>query len=271
MAKQPTHNRQTFFLLKKVNQAIRQHNLIAEGDRIAVAVSGGKDSLSLLHLLGARQCVARERYDLVAVHVIPAADAPCGSGQNTTSLEAWLQSEAVEYILTPMQEVDSLPEGRERSPCFHCAWRRRKALFLAADRMGCNKVALGHHADDAAQTTLLNLFYQGRLESMRPRVSFFDHRLTLIRPLIYVPEKELVRLAAVCGFPPPPAACVNGQASRRALMAQLLRTVEKSYPKVKINLWRAVERTHQTSDPTEPRPLSLPIENPAENDNPAPN
>lgn len=231
-----------YYLLKKVNKAIREHNLIADGDRIAVAVSGGKDSLSLLRLLRARQRKARERYEIVAVHVVPAADAPCGAGRDTSALEAWFQGEGIEYAFVPMEPASGQPEREDQSPCFHCAWRRRKAIFVEADRRGCNKVALGHHADDIARTTLLNLFYQGRLETMRPRVEFFGGQLTVIRPLAYVPEKELARFAAACEFPPAPAPCVNADTSQRALMAQILRTVEETYPKVKINLWRAVER-----------------------------
>lgn len=230
------------FLLKKVNKAIREHDLIADGDRVAVAVSGGKDSLSLLRLLRVRQRAARERYRVVAIHVIPAADAPCDGGGDASALDAWFQARGVESALVPMEESSGQPEREGQSPCFHCAWRRRKAIFVTADRLGCNKVAFGHHADDVAQTTLLNLFYQGRVETMRPRVEFFGGRLTVIRPLVYVPEKELVRFATACDFPPAPALCVAAETSRRALMAQILRTVEKTYPKVKINLWRAVER-----------------------------
>jgi tRNA 2-thiocytidine biosynthesis protein TtcA len=236
-------DRLCYYLLKKVNKVIREYGLIADGDRIAVAVSGGKDSLSLLRLLGARQRSSRERYRVVAVHVTPAPDAPCGTDGDTSALEAWFQSEGVEYAFAPMEPARGQSERENQSPCFHCAWRRRKALFLAAERLGCNKVAFGHHADDIAQTTLLNLFYQGRLETMRPRVEFFAGQLTVIRPLAYVPEKELVRFAAACEFPPAPASCTIAEASRRALMAHILRTVEKTYPKVKINLWRAVERT----------------------------
>jgi tRNA 2-thiocytidine biosynthesis protein TtcA len=238
-----------YYLLKKVNKAIREHGLIADGDRLAVAVSGGKDSLSLLRLLRLRRRSARERYDVVAVHVVPAADAPCGAGGDTSALETWFQGEGVEYAFVPMEEASGRPERESQSPCFHCAWRRRKAIFLAAERLGCNKVAFGHHADDIAQTTLLNLFYQGRLETMRPRVEFFGGKLTVVRPLAYVPEKELVRFAAACEFPPAPAACSTAEASRRALMAQILRTLEKTYPKIKVNLWRAVERA-QTQPPS---------------------
>lgn len=237
-----------YYLLKKVNKAIREHGLIADGDRLAVAVSGGKDSLSLLRLLRVRRRSAREQYDVVAVHVVPASDAPCRAGGDTSALEAWFQGEGVEYAFVPMEPAGGQPDRESQSPCFHCAWRRRKALFLAAERLNCNKVAFGHHADDVAQTTLLNLFYQGRLETMRPRVEFFGGKLTVIRPLAYVPEKELVRFAAACAFPPAPAPCVTAETSRRTLMAHILRTVEETYPKVKINLWRAVERAQNHDD-----------------------
>jgi tRNA 2-thiocytidine biosynthesis protein TtcA len=234
-----------YYLLKKVNKAVREHGLIADGDRVAVAVSGGKDSLSLVRLLRVRQRKACERYDIIAVHVVPAADAPCGTDEDVSALEAWFQEEGIEVAFVPMEEATGQPERRGQSPCFHCAWRRRKAIFVAAERLGCNKVAFGHHADDVAQTTLLNLFYQGRLETMRPRVEFFGGQLTVIRPLAYVPEKELVRFAAACNFPPASIPCTAAETSRRALMAQILRSVEETYPKVKINLWRAVKRAQE--------------------------
>jgi len=119
-------------------------------------------------------------------------------------------------------------------------------LDLAADRLGCNKVAFGHHADDVAETTLLNLLYHGRLETMEPRVEFFGGRFTVIRPLIYVPKKELARFAQASGFPPPPAPCPNSRTSKRARMAELLREIERDHPKAKMFLWRAVQRYKQS-------------------------
>jgi len=237
-----TVHRLTYFLNKKVRKAGREFGLFEDGDRIAVAVSGGKDSLSLLHLLGAMQGSLRERYELWPVHVVPAADAPCASG-DPEELVRWVEEqEGLPLTLAPMEPASGRPDRPAKSPCFHCAWRRRKALFLAADRLGCNKVALAHHADDVARTTLMSLVNHGRLETMAPRVTFFGGRLTVIRPLFYVPEKELVRLAGAAGFPPAPAVCVEGASSQRALMARLLREMEKHQPRAKTNLWRAVRR-----------------------------
>jgi len=119
---------------------------------------------------------------------------------------------------------------------------RRKALFLAADRLGCNKMAFGHHSDDVAQTTLLNLFYHGRLETTEPRVTFFGGKITVIRPLLYVPEKELFRFARACEFPVGGAPCPQGANSARTKMQNLLRTLEKDCPQVKANLFRATQQ-----------------------------
>ncbi|MGQ9584122.1 MAG: ATP-binding protein [Anaerolineae bacterium] len=225
-----------------MRKAIRDFALIQEGDRIAVAVSGGKDSLGLLHLLREVQGCLKEQYSLHPLYVVPAADAPCEGG-DAAGLARWIKErENLPLGLEPMEPAMGQPGRPGQSPCFHCAWRRRKALFLAADRLGCNKVALGHHADDVATTVLMNLFYHGKVEAMEPRLEFFEGHLTVIRPLFYVPEKELARLAKVLGFPPALAPCVAGVASQRAFMARVLREVEKTQPRAKANLWRAVCR-----------------------------
>jgi tRNA(Ile)-lysidine synthase TilS/MesJ len=238
-------DRLAFFLLKGVNKVIREHNLIEHGDRIAVALSGGKDSTALMRLLNVRRSSVPQDYHLVGVHVAAAPDAPCASPDGTDALEAWLAREGISLHRTKMEPARREPARADMSPCFHCSWRRRKALFTAADDLGCNKVALGHHADDIAQTTLLNLFYQARLETMLPRQSFFGDKLIVIRPLAYTDEKELVRFAAASDFPQPPPPCPQASQSRRALVAELLRTVERDNPKVKILLWRAVQRCAQ--------------------------
>jgi len=226
-----------FYLLKKVNKAIREYRLIEEGDHIAVAVSGGKDSLSLLRLLQIRQRSAPEQYDLVALHVRD--EIQRGEKASLEKLEAWFQQAGVEYHFLEMDISEDEPRPLN---CFRCAWHRRKALFLAAHRLGCNKLAFGHHADDLAHTTLLNLFYHGRLETMEPRVSFFGGKIIVIRPLVYVPEKELVRFARACGFPLRRKRCPQAAASRRQKMRELLRAVERDAPQAKVNLFRAVQR-----------------------------
>ncbi|MBC7252033.1 MAG: tRNA 2-thiocytidine(32) synthetase TtcA [Anaerolineae bacterium] len=235
----PSPERLAHYLLKKVNKACRTYDLLADGDRIAVAVSGGKDSNTLLDLLLRRRGV--ERYRLVAVHVLT-RDEACQAQVNLAELERWLGELGVDYELVPLEPATGQPRRENQSPCFHCAWRRRKALFLTAQRLGCNKLALGHNADDVAQTTLLNLVYHGRLETMAARVDFFDGAITVIRPLYLVPEKEIVRYVQTGGVPVVAGACPVAADSRRAAMGRILRLLEKENPRVKIALLRAVEK-----------------------------
>ena len=229
-----------FYLLKLLNKCHREHGLLEDGDRIALALSGGKDSCTLLDVLLKRRGV--EKYELVPIHVTAASDMDCDAFADADALAAWLDQLDVEYHIIPAQEVQGEPRRENQSPCFYCAWRRRKALFDKAQELGCNKLALAHNADDVAQTTLLNLFYQGQVETMYPRVSFFGGKLIVIRPLAYLRASEIARYAEKAGFPPPPPPCPTGLESRRALMGQVLEAVEKTNPKVRIHLWRAVQR-----------------------------
>lgn len=223
-----------YYLLKSMNKAIRDYGMIADGDRIAVAVSGGKDSLALWHLLRLRQHSAAERYETVAVHIVmrQASGTACTEAAGRDALQAYLQATGQEYAFESV-------EVAEQPDCFRCSHLRRQALFRAARRLGCNKVALGHHADDAAETTLLNLIFHGRVETLMPARSFFGGQLVLIRPLIYVPEKRLARLAQACAWPVMATSCANSTLSRRRWVKDLIRAMEQEYPRVKINLFRA--------------------------------
>jgi len=234
--------RLAFFLLKAVNKAIRIYDLIADGDRIAVALSGGKDSRVLAYLLRRRQEFAQEQYDLTAIHVLPSEDAPCRNIGDVDGLLAWAEELGMESATVTMERARGKPAREAQSPCFYCAWRRRKALFRRAQELGCNKLAFGHHADDVAATTLLNLFYQGRLETMEPKVTLFEGALALIRPLYLVPERDIIPLARALDLAATGDVCPVSYTSKRRMMEKIIRMVEKGYPRTKISLLRAVER-----------------------------
>ena len=163
------------YLLKKVNKAIRIYGMIEDGDRIVVAVSGGKDSLTLLRLLRLDKNSTAIDYDLVGVHV--ESDVQNSGCCHLERLEKLFRDEGVDYSFEQIQVTPGEDGKHRRSDCFRCSWNRRKALFLAAQRLGCNKVAFGHHADDVAETTLLNLFFHGQLETMEPKVNFSMEKL----------------------------------------------------------------------------------------------
>jgi len=232
--------------------------MLEAGDRVAVGVSGGKDSRTLLALLlqgvdippgdtdTQKQAQsdalppdenppATRPYDIVAVHI---DGSRVGLPDQRPVLEPWFQELGVAYEITPLL----VPEG-EALPmkCFRCTWNRRKALFFAADRLECNKVAMGHHADDAAVTTLMSLMYKGQLETLQPSLNFFDGRFIVIRPLIYLTASEIARYARKRGWQfPPELECPRLETARRVHIERFLRSLSnKEYKQIRTNLWRA--------------------------------
>jgi tRNA 2-thiocytidine biosynthesis protein TtcA len=239
----PAQDKLAYYLLKGVNKAIRDYSMLTHGDRVAVAVSGGKDSFALLDLLQRRQRTAREKYSLVAVHVV--VHDPNGvkcTGENVSpTLREYVKALGLEHTFEP------IAVGANQD-CYRCSHLRRRAILTASERFGCNKVALGHHADDAAQTTLLNLIFHGRVETLYPRREFFGGRFVLIRPLIYLTEKEIARYARMRAFPLQSFACPGSLTSRRQLAKGIIAALEQEYPKVRINLFRAGLQLPQGTD-----------------------
>jgi len=225
-------DRIAYFLLKDVTRAVGEFELIEDGDRVAVAVSGGKDSRAMLDLLLRHRRRVPYDYDLLALHV---DGSEAGLRDLRPELEPWFQDLEVDYHIEPL---DLPPDEPLPLDCFRCSWLRRKTLFTASVERGYGKVALGHHADDAAVTTLMNLMFNGRLETMEPRVVFFDGAVTVIRPLIHLPEKELVRYARAAGYPDRPP-CPQGRESKRAEIEAFLRGFGPQQDQIRTNLWRA--------------------------------
>ncbi len=216
-------DRLAHFLLRDVKRAVREFGMLQDGDRVAVAISGGKDSLSLLDLLRRLQRVYPVRFSLAAVHVRGDAQ---GVVTPHVPLEDWLAGQGIPFSVV---EPEVGPEEPLPLSCQRCAWLRRKAIFLAADALGCNVVAYAHHADDAAQTTLLNLLYTGDVRTLAPAADYFGGRFRLIRPLFRIPESELVRFARASGFPPPPPRCPRADDSRRRLIGDMLQRMGRDY------------------------------------------
>jgi tRNA 2-thiocytidine biosynthesis protein TtcA len=224
-----------FYISRKVGKAIGDYGLITDGDKIAVAVSGGKDSLTMLRVLNDRKRFVPVKYELIAVHIDMGY--PC---QHPKILAEYFQQQNINYHI---EKIDILKgKSRKEISCFWCAWNRRKALFQTAERFGCAKVALGHHFDDIVETMLLNLFFQGEISAMAPKQPLFDGKITIIRPLAYVEERQIVRFAKGAGFPQHKCACPNSLTSKRQMVTEMLRELEKSCPDVKKNIFRSVKR-----------------------------
>jgi tRNA 2-thiocytidine biosynthesis protein TtcA len=226
-------------LLRDLGKAITSHDLIADGDRIMVAMSGGKDSYGLLVLLRDLQRRAPVRFELVAVHLDQGHP-----GYDGTPLRRWLEAEGVPHHIlredTYRIVTEKIPEGK--TYCSLCSRLRRGVLYGAAERLGCNKIALGHHRDDALETLLLNLFFSGKLAAMPPRLVSDDGRNVVIRPLILCSEADLAELARRRGFPILPCnLCGSQSEAQRKQMKVLLADLERKHPTVRASMLAALQ------------------------------
>lgn len=224
-----------YFVSKKVGKAIWDYGMLRDGDRVLVAVSGGKDSLSLLKILKERRRFVPLKYELIACFVDMGF-----SWINYDPLIKFFENEAVEYVIT--KPTTSWRNGEEAFDCFWCSWNRRKALFQVAEDYGCSKIALGHHLDDIVETMLLNLFFNGEISTMNPNQEMFQGKLAIIRPLAYVEESELDKLSKILELPVVKTQCPNKDTSRRALMKRIIREIRSINPDVKKNIFRSLRR-----------------------------
>lgn len=224
-----------FYISKRAGRAIMDYSMLSDGDKIAVAVSGGKDSLTLLRVLNDRRQFVPIKYDLLAVHIDLGYPSSCAG-----KLEKYFRKLGVNYHI---KKVDVLKRTPKKSiSCFWCSWNRRKALFEAAHSFGCTKVALGHHKDDIIETVLLNLFFQGEISAMSPKQELFRGKITLIRPFAYVEEYMIERFAREEKLPVVSCKCPNASVSNRTRMGKIIGELKKVCPDVKTNIFRSVKR-----------------------------
>jgi tRNA 2-thiocytidine biosynthesis protein TtcA len=219
-----------------VGKAIHRYGLIQEGDRILVGVSGGKDSLTLLHLLKERLKRVPIHYELIPVHV----DLGFSSGRPEI-LKDYFERQGLSYHIefTDIGRRANSPENRE-NPCFLCSWERRKRIFQLANRLKCNKVALGHHKDDIIETLLINIFYSGEISTMLPLQPLFKGKITLIRPLSLVEEKKIERFARAMDLPFGPSGCPSSGRTKRKEVKEIIEALSRKNHRVKGNIFRSL-------------------------------
>lgn len=223
------------YISTRIGRAIADYGLIKDKDRILVAVSGGKDSLAMLKLLNERRKWAPVSYELIAVHI--QTDYKCAASC-ANRLKKFFEKEGLKYRIKKIKIA-----GKDRKDsCFWCSWNRRKALFVEADRLGCKKIALGHHKDDIVETLLLNIFFQGEFGGMNPAQELFGGKLTIIRPLCYVEEEATRRYAREAGLPVQQEGCPNSVVSQRRFMKQVIKKAEKTCEHVRTNIFRSMTR-----------------------------
>ena len=227
-------------LMSRMRAAMEKYNMIAAGDTVAVGVSGGKDSLSLLYALAEMRRFYPVPYDLKAVSVDP-----CFFGQPTdfSQIEALCDTLGVEYRIRRTELYHIIFETRkEDNPCSLCARMRRGILHDMCKAMGANKLALGHHMDDAAETFFMNLLSGGTIGSFRPVTYLSRKDLYLIRPMIFASEKEVQRAAERTGLPVIKSPCPMDKTSGREQIKQLMKALEKDYPALSEKITGAMEK-----------------------------
>jgi len=220
-------------------RAIGDFGMIEDRDRILVALSGGKDSWTLLHVLEDLRKRAPVSFSLIAVTVNPGFP-----GFQTGPIEGYLQTCGMEYRIVPAPIHRMILEklGTKDTPCSLCSRLRRGVLYTQARELGCTKIALGHHRDDFIETLLLNQFYNGKIKAMAPLLRADDGLNVVIRPLVYVPEDDIIRFASAAGFPITCCACpaCGDQEMKRAKIKSLLAELERERPGIKASLLAAL-------------------------------
>ncbi|MGC2595211.1 MAG: tRNA 2-thiocytidine biosynthesis TtcA family protein [Rhabdochlamydiaceae bacterium] len=209
-------------------KAIYEFELLKDVKKLAIALSGGKDSLTLLYLLKAISGRGLPEFELYAIHVGGAFS--CGAGVSERFLRGICQELKVPFLTC------SSEQERENLECYSCSRKRRTLIFEAAKKVGATTVAFGHHRDDSVQTLLMNLLHKGEFAAMLPKIPMHDYGVTIIRPLIYVSEEEILEFAKMYGFTRVVCQCPVGQTSMRKRTKELIASLEKEFPNAQNNL-----------------------------------
>ena len=233
---------------KNAGRAINAYSLIKENDRVAVALSGGKDSLVMLETLANRRRRLPVNYDVIAVHVHVRN---IGYETDLDFLKKFCDTLNVElYVIET--EAD-LERDKNKSICFKCSWLRRKELFDFVKNEKCNKLAFGHHRDDAIETLLMNMISNSSISSMPPSLPMFGGEFDLIRPLILLGEDEIREYAVLKKYPPQVKLCPHGDDTRRADAKRLILEMEKIDKNARQNIFSAMSNIHGEYLPPEKR------------------
>ena len=225
-------------ILSFTRRAIDDYDMIREGDKIAVGVSAGKDSLTLLCALAELRRFYPKKFELCAITVDMGFD-----GTDFSRIRKLCEELDVPYTVVPTEISRIIFDVRkEKNPCSLCAKMRRGALHTAAKELGCNTVALGHHFDDVVETFMLNLFFEGRLGCFQPVTYLSRMDLRLIRPMIYMPEKDVRYFASKVELPVIKSPCPADKNTERERMKELLHDLERENKGLRYRIFGAMQR-----------------------------
>ncbi|MBR4859192.1 MAG: tRNA 2-thiocytidine biosynthesis protein TtcA [Clostridia bacterium] len=227
-------------LLSHMRAACQQYEMIKEGDRIAIGVSGGKDSVALLAGMANLRRFYPEKFDIVAITLDPRFG---GTDGDFSKIEELCKALDVEYVIKRTQLAEVIFDIRKESnPCSLCARMRRGALHDAAKENGCNKIALGHHLDDVAETFIMNLFNGGTLDCFMPVTYLSRKDIYMIRPMIFARESDCARVVRREGLPTVKSNCPADGTTERQEVKEMLSALEKKYGDVRSKILGAMQR-----------------------------
>lgn len=225
-------------LTGRVRRCIEDYRMIEAGDAIAVGVSGGKDSLVLLHALANLRRYYPKPFTLQAITVSMGFE-----GMDFSPVEELCRKLEIPYIIKQTQLAQLIfQERKEKNPCSLCSQMRRGALNDAVKELGCTKLALGHHFDDAVETFVMSLVYEGRIACFEPVTFMTRSEVTQIRPMLYVGEGGVRKAAETLQLPVVKNPCPMDGASRREEVKQLVKTLSEQYPDLKTKIFGAMQR-----------------------------
>lgn len=226
-------------LTRRFHKACANYRLIANGDHILIGLSGGKDSLALVELLGKRAQIYVPRFKVTALHVRVKER---NYMTDTDYIEQFCAQHGVPLIIRDV-EIGTIEENEtpaHQNPCFLCSWYRRKTLFNVAQELGCNKIAFGHHKDDIVETLIMNIVFQGTVATMPPMLKMDKMPLSIIRPLCLIEEKDLVEYAALRQYKKQIHTCAFEHVSSRAKIKGLLAQLQDINPNALDSLYNAM-------------------------------
>ena len=225
-------------ILSLVRRCVDDYGMITDGETVAVGVSGGKDSVLTLAALAKLRDFHPAKFQVTAITIDSGTP-----GMDFTQIARLCQELGVTYHLVPVPIYEIVFTARqEKNPCSLCAKMRRGALSTELNRLGISKIALGHHYDDAVETLLMSLFWEGRISCFQP-VTYLDRtEVTQIRPLLYVQEREVRNAVARCGLPVVENPCPANGSTAREEMKELIAQLEPQFPNLKKKIFGAIQR-----------------------------
>ncbi|WP_426710095.1 ATP-binding protein [Cetobacterium sp. SF1] len=218
-------------LWNPIGKAMHQYNMIEEGDRVAVGVSGGKDSLTVLNALVRIQKISKVNFEIIPIHIHPVEE-----GSKYGEIIEYCKNLGLTLQVFETTLSEMLFENKDiKNPCFLCARIRRGLLYRVMKEQNINKLALGHHKDDIIETFLLNVFYQGNMNVMKPKYISEEYGVTVIRPLAFVEEKDTIKYSKKLNLPILPNECPyeTSDNSRRLKVKNIIKEISQENPEIR--------------------------------------